>query len=187
MLEVDPFDQPNVQESKDLTRDLLDEYKATGTLPEGEPIWSDEAIALYGDGATASAVAESRSFAAALKAHLALLRPGDYAALTAYLHRGPGTEEALTAIRRRVRDRFRVATTVGYGPRFLHSTGQLHKGGGDNGLFLQFTADDRTDLPIPGEPYSFGIMKRAQALRVHLMGDPEAGLAKVRRAVERIR
>ena len=201
VLEVDPFDQPNVQESKDLTRDLLDEHKASGTLSEGEPIWSGEGIRLYGDPATAAALKGARGLGGALRAHLARLRPGDYAALTAYLHRSPGTEEALTAIRRRVRDRFGVATTVGYGPRFLHSTGQLHKGGGDHGLFLQFTADDPADLPIPGEPYSFGIMKRAQALgdlralqrrgrralRIHLAGDAEAGLAKVRRAIERIR
>ncbi len=197
---VDPFDQPNVQESKDNTKALLEEYRATGCLPEGEPILADGEIRLYADAATASALKEAKGLAAALEAHLARLRAGDYVALTAYLHRSPATEEALAEIRHHVRDRFRVATTLGYGPRFLHSTGQLHKGGGDNGLFLQFTVEDRSDLPIPGEPWSFGIMKRAQALgdlralqgrgrrviRIHLTGDISAGLSKVQRAIKGI-
>ena len=194
---VNPFDQPNVQESKDNTKQLLDEYKVTRALPEGEPILSDGEVRLYGDGNAAAAVEGRRNLSAALNAHLSRVKPGDYVALTAYLERSPSTEKALGEIRRSIRDRFKVATTLGFGPRFLHSTGQLHKGGGDNGLFLQFTAEDRVDLPIPGEPYSFGVMKRAQALgdlrslekrerralRIHIVGDLEAGLERVHHAI----
>jgi transaldolase/glucose-6-phosphate isomerase len=198
---VNPFDQPNVQESKDNTKQLLEEYKVAGALPEDEPISSDAGVELYGDAATASVLKGSESLAAALKAHLSRFQKGDYVALTAYLQRTVTTEKALAAIRKRARDRFTVATTLGYGPRFLHSTGQLHKGGAGNGVFLQFTADDRQDLPIPGEPYSFGIMKRAQALgdlralqrrgrrvlRIHFTADVSDGLSRVRRAITAIR
>jgi hypothetical protein len=194
---VNPFDQPNVQESKDNTRRLLDEYRTAGTLPEGAPVFSDGGIRLYGDAATASLLKGRRNLSTALKAHLARVRAGDYVALTAYLPPGPATGQALGEIRHHVRDRLKVATTVGYGPRFLHSTGQLHKGGGDNGVFLQLTCEDRLDLPIPGEAYAFGIMKRAQALgdlqslerrarralRVHIAGDLVAGLERLRKAI----
>ncbi|MBI4574432.1 MAG: hypothetical protein HY713_14235 [candidate division NC10 bacterium] len=143
------------------------------------------------------ALKNAKSLAGALRAHLARIRPNDYVALTAYLQATPAIAEALGAIRSHIRDRFRVATTVGYGPRFLHSTGQLHKGGGDNGVFIQFTADDAVDLLIPGEPHSFGVMKAAQALgdlqslqrrnrralRVHISGSIEGGLRRVLEAV----
>jgi hypothetical protein len=129
------------------------------------------------------------------------IRPHDYVAPTAYVQATPAHAEALGAIRLHIRDRFRVATTLGYGPRFLHSTGQLHKGGGDNGVFLQFTADDPADLSIPGEPHSFSVMKAAQALgdlqslqsrkrralRIHITGDIEVGLRGVLEAVREIR
>ena len=117
--------------------------------------------------------------------------------MTAFLQATPAHAEALAAVRTHIRDRFRVATTLGYGPRVLHSTGQLHKGGGDNGVFLQFTADDPVDLPIPGERHSFGVMKAAQALgdleslqkrgrralRIHITGGIEAGMRRVLEAV----
>ena len=196
---VDPFDQPNVQESKDNTKRLLGEFKASGRLPEGNPIFSDGSIRLYGDEASAAALKGAKTLADAMRAHLGRIRPRDYVALTAYLQATPAHAEILGAIRSHIRDRFRVATTLGYGPRFLHSTGQLHKGGGDNGVFLQFTADDPVDLPIPGEPHSFGVMKAAQALgdlqslqsrnrralRIHIMGGIEAGLRRVLEAVTR--
>ena len=198
---VNPFDQPNVQESKDNTKRLLTEFKAKGRLPEGEPIFREGPVRLYGDAASGRAVQGARMLGDALRAHLARIRPHDYVALTAYLQATPAHAEALAAIRFHVRDRFRVATTLGYGPRFLHSTGQLHKGGGDNGVFLQFTADDPMDLPIPGEPHSFGVMKAAQALgdlqslqkrgrralRIHTSGDVEAGLRRVLEAVREVR
>ncbi len=198
---INPFDQPNVQESKDNTKQLLEEYRERGTLPEDEPIFSAGDVEIYGDAATASALRGSRSLSAALKAHLSRIQAGDYVALTAYFPRTEATENRLAGIRTRVRDRFRVATTLGYGPRFLHSTGQLHKGGDDHGVFIQVTAADSPDLPIPGEPYGFGIMKRAQALgdlrslqcrgrrvlRIHLAGDVEAGLSDVQRAIASVR
>ncbi len=194
---VNPFDQPNVQESKDNTRRLLGEFKSTGRLPEGSPILSDGSLRLYGDAAAAAALRGAETLADALRAHLGRIRPHDYVALTAYLQSTPAHAAILGEIRSHIRDRFRVATTLGYGPRFLHSTGQLHKGGGDNGVFLQFTADDPVDLPIPGEPYTFGVMKAAQALgdlqslqgrkrralRVHIGGGIEAGLRRVLEAV----
>ena len=195
---VNPFDQPNVQESKDNTKRLLQEYKAAGKLPEGDPIFTEGSVRLYGDAAAAEALRGATTLAGALRAHLARIRPRDYVALTAYLQGTSGVAGALDAVRVHIRDRFRVATTVGYGPRFLHSTGQLHKGGGDGGLFLQFTADDPVDLPIPGEPYTFGVMKAAQALgdlqslqarkrravRIHIAGDIADGLRRVERAVK---
>ena len=197
---VNPFDQPNVQESKDKTKQLLEGYKGIGALPEGEPIFAEGDIRLYGDPATAVALKGRRSLSTALEAHLSRIQGGDYVALTAYLEWNGATQESLGEMRKSIRDRYRVATTLGYGPRFLHSTGQLHKGGGGNGLFLQFTAEDRLDLPIPGEPYTFGIMKRAQALgdfhslqgrgrrilRVHFVGDVKAGLFKVQQALTKI-
>jgi len=198
---VNPFDQPNVQESKDNTKRLLGEFKVKGRLPEGNPIFTDGLVHLYGDEASIVALKGAKSLADALRAHLNRIRPRDYVALTAYLQATPGHAEALASIRTHIRDRFRVATTLGYGPRFLHSTGQLHKGGGDNGVFLQFTADDPVDLPIPDEPHSFGVMKAAQALgdlqslqsrkrralRVHTAGSIEAGLRRVLEAVREIR
>ncbi|HYL81156.1 MAG TPA: hypothetical protein VEU07_10120, partial [Candidatus Acidoferrum sp.] len=198
VLGVNPFDQPNVQESKDNTKRLLGEFKAKGKLPEDDPILAEGPISLYGDQASAGALRGSKGLEDALRTHLARIKAGDYVALTAYLQATPGHAKALGTIRRRIRDRYRVATTLGYGPRFLHSTGQLHKGGGDNGVFLQFTADNPVDLPIPGEPHTFGVMKAAQALgdlqslqsrkrralRIHIGGSIEAGLRCVDKAVE---
>jgi glucose-6-phosphate isomerase len=198
---VDPFDQPNVQESKDNTKRLLGEFKATGRLPEGNPIFTEGSIRLYGDEASAAALKDAKTLADALRAHLNRIRPRDYVALTAYLQTTPAHAEVFREIRSHIRNRFRVATMLGYGPRFLHSTGQLHKGGGDNGVFLQFTVDDPVDLPIPGEPHSFGVMKAAQALgdlqslqsrkrralRIHIAGGIEAGLRRVLEAVRDIK
>src|SRR6202035_5071831 len=128
---------------------------------------------------------------------LATLRPGDYFAITAYVPSTLRNEAALQAIRLAVRDRWRVATTLGFGPRFLHSTGQFHKGGPDTGVYIQITADDGTDVTIPGAPYTFSVLKRAQAagdlqslrshgrrvIRVHIAGDLGAGLTSLTDAV----
>ena len=130
-----------------------------------------------------------------LRAHLGRIRPGDYVALLAYVEMTAAHEAALQTIRTRLRDRARVATCLGFGPRFLHSTGQAYKGGPNSGVFLQITCDDALDLPVPGRRYTFGVVKAAQArgdfevlaergrraLRVHLGPDVPAGLATLAR------
>ncbi len=176
-LAINPFDQPNVQESKDATKALLEKYEREGKLPEQTPLASDGQLTVYAGGEAGAAPA-SVNVAAALTAHLAKIKPGDYVALLAYIEETPETARPLQAIRLRVRDATRAATTTGYGPRFLHSTGQLHKGGPDSGVFIQITAPDKVDLDVPDAPYTFGILKQAQAL-----GDFQSLLAHGRRAI----
>lgn len=162
ILGINAFDQPNVQESKDNTDRLLDLVRKNGRLPEEAPALVDGGLGLYGERVEATA-------AGTLGRFFSQARPGDYVALTAYLTETPETDRALQAFRALIRGRTRLATTLGYGPRYLHSTGQYHKGGPNTGLFIQITADDREDAQVPGSPYSFGVFKRAQAL-----GDLEA-------------
>ena len=199
LLGINAFDQPNVQESKDYTKTFLDEYKKNGRLPEEQPILSADGIKVYGDVINRQALKGSASLENALKAHLARVQAGDYFAINAYVERTDASHQALQAIRLRVRDKKKVATTLGYGPRFLHSTGQLHKGGPNSGVFIQITSDDAEDLPIPGEPYTFGALRSAQALgdflslskrnrraiRVHLGKDVVAGLKRLQSAIEK--
>jgi transaldolase/glucose-6-phosphate isomerase len=191
ILRINAFDQPNVQESKDNTNRLLDVVRSQGRLPAEAPALVEEQIAVYGDPV-------ERTVAATLARFLAQARPGDYIALMAYLTEEPNVELGLEHVRLRLRDATRLATTLGYGPRFLHSTGQYHKGGPNTGLFIQITADDAVDAAIPGAPYTFGVFKRAQALgdlaalrahgrrivRLHLRGDVTAGLRQIDVAVE---
>ncbi len=160
LLSVNPFDEPNVQQAKDATRVLLDHYKADGELPIAPPdrtLSADITLTL----STAARQQLARSDAEAI---LTLLRPGDYFAVLAFL--GPDAEltPQLDRLRIAVRDRTRAATMFGYGPRYLHSTGQLHKGGPNTGVFLLITASPRVDLAIPGEVFSFGTLELAQAL-----------------------
>ncbi len=157
VLGVNAFDQPDVQDAKDRTKAKIAEYKATGAVSPGTFVSVEEAPA-------------------ALEAFLASAKSGDYIAINAYLRRNPAMEAALTELRLKLRARTGCATTVGFGPRFLHSTGQLHKGGADNGLFLQITADSTSDFDIPGQGMTFGALERAQAL-----GDYEALAARSRR------
>jgi hypothetical protein len=187
ILEINPFDQPNVQESKDNTNSLLEEFKQNGRLPEQELSGTGNGLEIYGAKTQAATTVEIVS------EHLATVKAGDYIALLAYLPETDEHEELLQAMRLRLRDRFQVATTTGYGPRFLHSTGQLHKGGPDSGVLIQLTCDAKTDLAIPGEPYTFGTLRQAQALgdfsalekhgrraiRIHLGSDVAAGLQKL--------
>lgn len=170
---INPFDQPNVQESKDATKALLEKYKSDGKLPEQQASASDEQLTVYAGGASTSGSVQE-----ALRAHCAKIKPGDYVALLAYLEETPEHSAALQEIRLSVREATQAATTMGYGPRFLHSTGQLHKGGPDSGVFIQITAPDKVDFPIPGEPYTFSVLKDAQAL-----GDFQSLLAHGRRAI----
>jgi len=191
VLKINAFDQPNVQESKDNTNQLLRELRQTGKLPEHAPTLTEGPLHFY-------AAQRAKSAGDLLRAFFAQARLGDYVALQAYLTEAPRIDHALQAIRLRLRDSMHLATTLGYGPRFLHSSGQFHKGGPNTGLFLQLTADDVEDAPIPGAPYTFGMFKRAQALgdldalrqhgqrvvRVHLGTDVSQGLAALGQAVE---
>jgi glucose-6-phosphate isomerase len=160
LLEINPFDEPNVQQAKDATRKLLDEYTATGRLPAPQPDRS------FGGGidVTLSAAARRLLNGRDPETILSLVEPGDYVALLAFLGPDPALAEELVLLRRDIRDRTRAATMFGYGPRYLHSSGQLHKGGPNTGVFVLITATPREDVPIPGEPFSFGTLERAQAL-----------------------
>ena len=163
VLGIDPFDQPNVQESKDATRDLLSSYRSDGSLPQAGPLVSAPGISVTADpdalGDTPVTVDD------AVRQLLDLLQPArDYFAILAYLPPDPAVVDRLQRLRNRVREARGVATTLGFGPRFLHSTGQLHKGGPDTGVFLQLTAEPSKDLPIPGWEESFGTLIAAQAL-----------------------
>jgi transaldolase/glucose-6-phosphate isomerase len=198
VLGINPFDQPDVEASKAKTRALVAAFAQSGALPAETPVASDGTIDLYTDARNAEALrrAGAESVESFIKAHLARIRPGDYMALLAYVAREPETIAALQRLRLLLRERWHVATCVGFGPRFLHSTGQAYKGGPDTGVVLQITAD-HDDLPIPGDT-SFGIIEAAQArgdfdvlaergrraLRVHLKGTGLAALeAAVRRAL----
>jgi transaldolase / glucose-6-phosphate isomerase len=196
---INPFDQPDVEASKVKTRDLTAAYERTGALPEERPFWEGEGVKLFADPRNEAALkAQSSSLTTALKAHFARIGAGDYAALLAYIERNPAHIEVLQRLRRTIRDRTKAATCVGFGPRFLHSTGQAYKGGPNSGVFLQITCDDAQDLAVPGQSYTFGVVKAAQArgdfdvlaergrraLRVHIAGDLGAGLDRLSRAVE---
>ena len=193
VLEINPFDQPNVQESKDNTRTLLAEYETQGRFtPSTITIAADNGLRVDATPETGAAL-KNGSVAEVLRAHLDRARPADYAAILAYIQETAAHDDLLQQLRLAIGRRCKVATTTGYGPRFLHSTGQMHKGGDDSGLFIQLTADDNPDLPIPGAPYSFGILKQAQAngdfqslasrhrraIRVHLGADIAAGLRQL--------
>src|SRR5216683_4506061 len=179
VLGIDAFDQPNVQESKDNTKKVLARFKQAGKLPAAESV----------------AAAKAKSGIAAL---LKQAKRGAYFAIMAYTARTPGSEAAIAAIRTAIRDKTTIATTAGYGPRFLHSSGQLHKGGPRTGLFLQIVQEDAKDVVIPGQPYSFSVLKQAQSLgdlqsltsrrlpvmRVTLGRDPTAGWRVLAAAVK---
>ena len=198
---IHPFDQPDVEASKIATRRLTDEVERTGALPVEAPFLEAGGVRLYTDARNAAALTGAmggaRDLTAALRAHFGRLGTGDYAAFLAYVEMSAAHESSLQRMRAAVRDRARVATCVGFGPRFLHSTGQAYKGGPNSGVFLQITADDAADLPVPGQTYTFGVVKAAQArgdfevlaergrraLRVHLGSDVTAGLAAVERAL----
>ena len=169
LLGVNAFDEPNVKESNDNTNRLLAEFKASGNLADEQPVVKEGGISLFCDGAVKGAIEKTisgskRDLRSYLTAYLDLFQPGNYFALMAFMHRTKEVDKLLQKVRACLRDAYGAATTAGYGPRFLHSTGQLHKGGPNRGLFIQFTADDAEDVAIPGESYGFSVLKRAQAL-----------------------
>jgi transaldolase / glucose-6-phosphate isomerase len=203
VLGIDPFDQPNVEEAKQLTRDVLEAVSKGGSgadVGDGAaapgPIATADGLTLYGDAALRLTSGDG-DVVGELARHLARHRPNAYLCLQAFIAPTQGRDEAFARIRTLLRDRTGRATTAGYGPRFLHSTGQLHKGGAPIGWFLQLTADHPADLEIPDWPYTFGQLIDAQAagdfaaieshdlpiLRVHLGADPDAGLAALERAL----
>ena len=199
---INPFDQPDVEASKVATQELTAEYEKSGTLPLETPIFNADGIKLYTDPKNAAALKQAlgndQSLEGHLNAHLNRLGAGDYFALLAYIERNEGHQEHLQAVRHSVRDKKHVATCLGFGPRFLHSTGQAYKGGPNTGVFLQITCDDAADLDVPGQKYTFGAVKAAQArgdfqvladrdrraLRAHLGADVKAGLSSLQAAVK---
>jgi glucose-6-phosphate isomerase len=202
---INPFNQPDVESAKIETRALTAAYEQTGNLPTRTPILIDEAngqeFKLYATEAYAKILkssATSQSLAGYLRAHFEQIHAGDYFAALAYLPMFPEHEAAIQAIRHRVRDTKQVATCLGFGPRFLHSTGQDYKGGPNSGVFLQITADHSVDVEIPGQKLTFGVVIDAQAagdlavlesrgrraLRVHLGSGIAAGLETLASAVD---
>jgi glucose-6-phosphate isomerase len=191
VLEVDPFDEPNVTESKTNTRAALDDHRRHGSFPTEEPVAVSGILRLYGD--ATMGLEPGADAAAVVRTHLARAVVDGYQAVQAYLAPTDGRSAALRGIQALLRDRTRRATTLGYGPRFLHSTGQLHKGGTPSGCFLQLVGSHPADLPIPGRDETFGVLIDAQALgdraslashglpclRIHLSDDPDAGLTEL--------
>jgi len=197
LIGINAFNQPDVEASKVETRKLTSEYESSGKLPPESPFFTGDGAKLYADRQNAAALKGGTTLAAILKKHLARINTGDYFAVLGYLTMNEANEEALQTIRLAVRDNKKVASVLGFGPRFLHSTGQAYKGGPNSGVFLQITCDDAVDLLVPGQTYTFGVVKAAQArgdfavlaerdrraLRVHLGKDVTAGLANLTDAV----
>jgi len=195
---IDAFNQPDVEASKVETRKLTGEYESTGSLPAESPFLVTKDAKLFADDKNAAALAGGKTLADVLKTHLSRIAASDYFAVLGYIPMNAENEAALQTIRTAVRDGKKVATCLGFGPRFLHSTGQAYKGGPNSGVFLQLTADDAKDVPVPGQKYTFGVVKAAQArgdfqvlaergrraLRVHLGADLEAGLHTLQAAVK---
>ncbi len=197
IMEIDPFDQPDVEASKVKTRELTDAVTKTGKLPEETPFATFGGVKLFADAKNAAAL-KGDSLVDVLRAQFKRAHAGDYVALLAYVERDQETMALMQKLRLLIRDRTHLAVASEFGPRFLHSTGQAYKGGPNSGVFLQITADDRADLPIPGETYTFSTVKAAQArgdfgvlaerdrraVRVHLGSDVAQGLTELTRAVE---
>jgi transaldolase/glucose-6-phosphate isomerase len=201
VLGINPFDQPDVEASKIETRKLTSEYEQSGSLPAEKAFFEADGIKLFADERNAGELqraAAGGSLADALRAHLNRANAGDYFALLAYIEMNAANEKSLQTIRHAVRDTKKLATCLGFGPRFLHSTGQAYKGGPNSGVFLQVTCDDAKDVLVPGKKFTFGVVKAAQArgdfqvlaargrraLRVHLGKDVARGLATLSAAMQ---
>jgi transaldolase/glucose-6-phosphate isomerase len=196
---INAFNQPDVEASKIETKKLTSQYEATGSLPPESPFFEGQGIKLFADEKNTAALKGGAKLADVLKTHLARAGAGDYFAVLGYMTMNSANETTLQGIRHAVRDKKKVATVLGFGPRFLHSTGQAYKGGPNSGVFLQITCDDAKDLPVPGQKYTFGIVKAAQArgdfavlaergrraLRVHLGKNLKSGLATLAKAVQK--
>ena len=195
---INTFNQPDVEASKIETRKLTTEYEATGKLPSEAPFFEDQGLKLFADEKNASVLKNNSNLSEVLRTHLNRIGSGDYFALLGYIQMNDAHEKSLQAIRHQVRDAKKSATCLGFGPRFLHSTGQAYKGGPNTGVFLQLTCDDAADIPVPGQKFTFGIVKAAQArgdfavlsdrdrraLRIHLGKNVKGDLAKLAKAVK---
>ncbi|SRR5579871_187041 len=194
---INAFNQPDVEASKIATKKITTAYEQTGALPAETPIFSGDGVKLFTDAKNAAALGSQKSLTDYLRAHLLRAGAGDYFCVSAYLEMNDAHMDLLQSLRHRVRDARRVATCLGFGPRFLHSTGQAYKGGPNSGVFLQITHDDAVELPVPGQKYTFGVVKAAQArgdfevlaergrraLRVHMGSDVAAGLKALDAAI----
>jgi len=202
VLGVNPFDQPDIEGSKVATRKLTTEFEKSGAMGSEAALRQGDGLVLYTDVKNAreldSGVPGDKTVVSTLKAHLARVKPGDYVALLPYLEMSPAVDAEMQGLRGLLRDKLKVATSVGFGPRYLHSSGQAYKGGANKGVFLMITADDAADVPVPGHKYTFGVVKAAQArgdfsvlaergrrvLRVHLGKDLKGGLAALNKAIQ---
>ena len=197
ILGINPFDQPDVEASKDKTRELTSAYERSGTLPPETPLFEEAGLALFADAKNSKVFVKAKTLVDYLAAHFGQVQAGDYCALLAYVERNKRHRDALQEIRVTIRDRKRVATCLGFGPRFLHSTGQAYKGGPSTGVFLQITCDDLPDVQVPEQKYTFGIVQAAQArgdfqvlaergrrvLRIHLGEHVAGGLTTLKEAI----
>lgn len=196
-LEINPFDEPNVQESKDITGRILDQFRQTRMMPSSIPRLAEGEIGLFAEGPARNRIF-TRKIAAALRTFFGDRQPGDYLAILAYIDRDDENVRRLEALRVKLRDRLKLPVLLGFGPRFLHSIGQLYKGGPAQGMFLQLTCGDSDEVLIPGADYSFSQLKMAQALgdlealvkrdkpvlRLHLKDGPTSGLVALQAKVE---
>jgi transaldolase/glucose-6-phosphate isomerase len=196
---INAFNQPDVEASKIETKKLTSQYETTGSLPPESPFFEEKGVKLFADEKNTATLKGGADLAGVLRAHLSRLGAGDYFAVLGYITMNAMNEKSLQTIRHAVRDKKKVATVLGFGPRFLHSTGQAYKGGPNSGVFLQITCDDAKDLPVPGQKFTFGIVKAAQArgdfavlaergrraLRVHLGKNLKSGLATLTKAVQK--
>ena len=205
-MQVNPFDEPNVTEAKDATKALLKTYQDTGALPADQPLMTGDGLELYADEVTLEPLRElchqhgfdGGDAVGVIAAQMAGSRAGDYFAFLIYFTPTAEEKRMIAHIQRRLRHVAKRAVTIGYGPRYLHSTGQYHKGGGENGIFWQLTADPAPDLDIYRMDFSFGTLFAAQAagdlralqnhqrraIRLHLTGDRTVGLEKLLTAIE---
>jgi len=204
LLGLNPFDQPDVEASKLAMHQLMTEFEFRGALPTEPLLVQDEDFEVYADARNAAELTQrsygQKSVPALLEVHLQRLDLGDYFALLAFMDMNDEYKAALHNIRSEVLNRCHVATSLGFGPRYLHSTGQFHKGGPNRGVFLGLTWEDPLDLPVPGRRFTFGIVEAAQArgdlqvladrgrrvLHVHIRGDPRRGLARLHEEVAKI-
>ena len=193
VMNLNPFDQPDVESAKIEARKITDEFEVTGKLPDETPFFDGNGVKLFAGEEYQEVFADATTLADILELHLGQIRDDDYFAILGYVEMNDRHEELLQTLRTKVLERKGVATCLGFGPRFLHSTGQAYKGGANNGVFLQITSDDAVDLPVPGQTYNFGVVKAAQsrgdfqvlvdrdrrALRVHLGADVTHDLEKL--------